>query len=177
MSETMQTPADVRERVLKVLTAIEWAAQVDHPDGGWYACCPWCEGGDPDDEETPPGRAGHAELCELAAVLALLRTSRGEGEEVWPGDAENDASFLRSWARYLRTEAQDIREAQDREDWKQQAEYTEVAAARMDQIANRIAALRSEAQGDDHWEDLIFGTLIEAYNEAHAARRGEGGGK
>ena len=70
------TTADVRERVLTVLTAIEWAAQADHPDGGWYACCPWCEGGDPDDEETPPGRAGHAERCELAAVLALLRTPR-----------------------------------------------------------------------------------------------------
>src|SRR5690606_915242 len=65
------TTADVRERVLTVLTAIEWAAQADHPDGGWYACCPWCEGGDPDDEETPPGHAGHAELCELAAVIAL----------------------------------------------------------------------------------------------------------
>jgi len=77
---TQHTPADVRERVLTVLTAIEWAAQVDHPDGGWYACCPWCEGGDPDDEETPPGRAGHAELCELAAVIALLRTPRGEEE-------------------------------------------------------------------------------------------------
>ena len=74
--ETHHIPADVRERVLKVLTDIEWAAQGDHPDGGWYACCPWCEGGDPDDEETPPDNAGHAEWCQLAALLALLRTPR-----------------------------------------------------------------------------------------------------
>ena len=73
METTQHIPADVRERVLKVLTDIEWAGQVDHPDGGWYACCPWCQGGDPDDDDTPPGHAGHAEWCQLAAVLALLR--------------------------------------------------------------------------------------------------------
>lgn len=80
METTQHIPADVWERALTVLTAIEWAAQVDHPDGGWYACCPWCEGGDPDDEDTPPGHAGHAEWCQLAAVLAFLRTPCGEGE-------------------------------------------------------------------------------------------------
>jgi hypothetical protein len=40
-----------------------------------------------------------------------------------------------------------------------------------------IAALRSEAQEEDRWEDLVFGPITEAYNEAHDARRGEGGGK
>jgi len=35
------------------------------------------------------------------------------------------------------------------------------------------AALRSDAQGDDHWEDLVFGPITEAYNEAHAARRSD----
>ena len=39
------------------------------------------------------------------------------------------------------------------------------------------AALRSEAQGEDRWEDVVFGPITQAYNEAHAARRGEGGGK
>ena len=39
-----------------------------------------------------------------------------------------------------------------------------------------IALLRSGAQGQDQWEDLIFAPIVEAYNEAHAARRGEGGG-
>jgi len=32
-----------------------------------------------------------------------------------------------------------------------------------------IAALRPEAQGEDRWEDLVFGPITEAYNEAHAA--------
>lgn len=39
------------------------------------------------------------------------------------------------------------------------------------------ATRRSEAQGEDRWEDLVFGPIVEAYNEAHAARRGEGGGE
>ena len=84
METTQHIPADMRERVLAVLTAIEWAAQVDHPDGGWYACCPWCEGGDPEDDDTPPDHAGPAVWCQLAAVLALLRTPRGE-EAAEPG--------------------------------------------------------------------------------------------
>ncbi|MFO7253779.1 MAG: hypothetical protein DIU60_023815 [Actinomycetes bacterium] len=88
METTQYIPADMRERVLKVLTEIEWAGQVDHPDGGWYSCCPWCQGGDPEDDETPPDHAGHAVWCQLAAVLALLRTTRGEGE------AEPGASLI-----------------------------------------------------------------------------------
>jgi hypothetical protein len=39
------------------------------------------------------------------------------------------------------------------------------------------AALRSDAQGEDRWEDVVFGPITEAYNEAHDARRGEGGGE
>lgn len=35
------------------------------------------------------------------------------------------------------------------------------------------AALRSEAPGDDRWEDVVFGPITEAYNEAHAARRSD----
>lgn len=48
---------------------------------------------------------------------------------------------------------------------------------RGDETADPTAS-RSDAQGEeDRWEDLIFGTLIEAHNEAQrAARRGEGGG-
>ena len=33
----------------------------------------------------------------------------------------------------------------------------------------QVAALRSEAQGEDRWEDVVFGPITEAYNEAHAA--------
>src|SRR5690606_18604070 len=31
------------------------------------------------------------------------------------------------------------------------------------------SARRSDAQREDRWEDLIFGPIAEAYNEAHAA--------
>ncbi|HEY8378669.1 MAG TPA: hypothetical protein VIK91_19390 [Nannocystis sp.] len=66
-----------------------------------------------------------------------------------------------------------------------QARYHEAACEVVDyeparvEIARRLrgAALRSEAQGEDRWEDVVFGPITEAYHEAHAARRGEGGGE
>src|SRR5690606_26043588 len=39
------------------------------------------------------------------------------------------------------------------------------------------AARRGEEQGRERWEDLVFRPIVEAYNEARAASRGEGGGK
>src|SRR5690606_23546012 len=51
------------------------------------------------------------------------------------------------------------------------------ARQRVIECARALAARRPEAQGEDRWEDLVFGPIVEAYNEAHAARRGEGGGK
>jgi len=38
------------------------------------------------------------------------------------------------------------------------------------------AARRGEEQGQERWEDLVFGPITEAYNEAHAARLGEAPG-
>ena len=35
------------------------------------------------------------------------------------------------------------------------------------------ATRRSEAQGEDRWEDLVFGPIVEGYNEAHAAHRSD----
>jgi len=37
------------------------------------------------------------------------------------------------------------------------------------------AARRGEEQGQERWEDLVFGPIVEAYNEAHDASRSEGG--
>src|SRR5690606_11890981 len=37
-------------------------------------------------------------------------------------------------------------------------------------------AIRSDAQGEDRWEDLVFGPITAAYNEAHDAGREDGSG-
>jgi len=118
---------------------------------------------------------------ERAYQLALLRTPRGEGEEDG-GEfcdlcgEEFDPSELGTvigplgeddgvprWYRCPRcARAYDAGYQQGQRD------------PRGDETADPTAP-RSDAQGEDQWEDLIFGTLVEAYNEAHAARRSEGG--
>src|SRR5690606_21087853 len=51
-------------------------------------------------------------------------------------------------------------------------------AAEIRNAVEQVAALlrTPRGEGEDRWEDVVFGPITEAYNEAHAARRGEGGG-
>jgi len=99
-------------------------------------------------------------------AAALLRTPRGEGE-VWRDflaaldDLETAANL---WVEPDGPTAADVERLR-------QTRQRVIACARA------LAALRSEAQGEDRWEDVVFGPITEAYNEAHAARRGEGGGE
>ena len=112
---------------------------------------------------------------ERAYQLALLRTPRGEGEEdggefcdlcgemfdpsesgTVIGPLGQDDGVPR-WYRCPRcARAYDAGYQQGQRD------------PRGHETADPTAR-RSDAQGEDQWEDLIFAPIVEAYNEAHAA--------
>jgi hypothetical protein len=56
--------------LLTELRDVEWAGLEEDPDGGYYAACPSCGGGDPHNPATPETYAGHLPDCTLAAALA-----------------------------------------------------------------------------------------------------------
>ena len=163
------TPADVRERA--AMEVYVWEHVRRGAEESW-ARQQW-------QTETDGVRDLYFEAADR--ILAILRTARGEGEEDG-GEfcdlcgEEFDPSELGTvigplgeddgvprWYRCPRcARAYDAGYQQGQRD------------PRGDETADPTAP-RSDAQGEDQWEDLIFGTLVEAYNEAHAARRSEGG--
>lgn len=56
-------------RLLAELQAVEFGGQADHPDGGYYDCCPSCEGARPDNRDVPKELRGHTDDCTLAAAV------------------------------------------------------------------------------------------------------------
>src|SRR5690606_37292079 len=144
---TQHTPADVRERVTGAWATVEAAALAQ---------------ANLLDSNFVGQRAQAAEIRNAVAhVAALLRTPRGEEEDTIP------VSALRSEIALLRKHRL----------------LPYLAWARLCALAggepvgeDSPAARRSDAQGEDRWEDLVFGPITEAYNEAHAAHRSEGGG-
>src|SRR5690606_20388995 len=157
-NETQHTPADVRERVAKEVYL--WEATRFGAAESW-ALRSW-------EQESNTRRELYFNVADR--ILALLRAPRGEGE----------ASGLAECIITCMGCGQDFDPHDDA-----QARYHEAACEVVDhepargesERRPRGAALRSEAQGEDRWEVLVFGPIIEAYNEAHAARRGEGGGE
>jgi hypothetical protein len=175
MTETTHhTPANVRERV--AFEAFAW----EHGRRG--AAAEWIRA--QWQGETPKRRAMYFALADR--ILAILRTPRVREPREYDtateairdaqarADREGRTAFV--WYRYCARWA--VRDTEPTS-----ADYAEgwMLAARAPARRSRVplyrAALRSEAQGEDRWEDVVFGPITEAYNEAHAARRGEGGGE
>src|SRR5690606_9822431 len=124
-------------------------------------------------------------------VAALLRTPRGDGEA-----AAMSASLSRAFAAMQAAwiEWRRGRGADAAMQWIEntligpglipgdvesdaQAFFDRAIAEIENHQIRQATALRSDAQGEDRWEDVVVEPITQAYNEAHAARRGEGGGK
>src|SRR5690606_20582331 len=177
-NETQHTPADVRERVAKEVYL--WEATRFGAAESW-ALRSW-------EQESNTRRELYFNVADR--ILALLRTPRGEEEAAAMSAnlARALAAMQAAWIEWRRGRGADaamqwventligpgLIPGDDESD--AQAFFDRAIAEIEHHQTRHAAALRSDAQGEDQWEDLIFAPIVEAYNEAHAARRGEGGG-
>src|SRR5690606_10851136 len=168
-NDTTQIPADVRERVAKIVREAMEDARRSERLNTFLQSSMW----------------DYADR-----ILALLRTPRGEGEAAAMSAnlARALAAMQAAWIEWRRGRGADaamqwventligpgLIPGDDESD--AQAFFDRAIAEIKHHQTRHAAALRSDAQGEDQWEDLIFAPIVEAYNEAHAARRGEGGG-
>jgi len=152
---TQHTNADVRERV---------AREVFTLDADWRR-----EYWDQFRRDFP--RQAQAYYDTADRILGLFRTPRGE-EEAEPV----------AWRVEFRPRGEIEWQRLGTYDYPDIAEERALILSRSGRMECRIVPLypavpSSEAQGEDRWEDVVFGPITEAYNEAHAARRSEGGGE
>ena len=172
LASARPTPADVRERV--AFEAFAW----EHGRSG--AAAEWIRA--QWQGETPKRRAMYFDLADR--ILALLRTPRGEGEAAAMSAnlARALAAMQAAWIEWRRGRGADaamqwientligpgLIPGDDASD--AQAFFDRAIAEIENHQIRHAAALRSDAQGEDRWEDVVFGPITEAYNEMHAAR-------
>src|SRR5690606_33484001 len=153
---TQHTPADVREQTDVQINV--WSIIRSALSRAWALSRPWAVADRPQVTSEVVARLDAiAADCERE-VLALLRSPRGEGE-AWRAflDAMDEFEAAANlWVDPEGPSAEDMARL-DR------------ARQRVIECARALAALRPDAQGEDRWEDLVFGPITEAYNEAHAA--------
>ena len=153
-NETQHTPADVREPTDAQISV--WSIIRSALSRAWALSRPWAVADRPHVTSDVVARLDAiAADCEREVLAALRSEAQGDAEAL-------AALVVRIWTR-CKNEGPHYRETD--EFW---ADF---------ERAYQLAARRDGARGEDRWEDLVFLPIVEAYNEAHAAHRGEGGGK
>src|SRR5690606_10260168 len=142
------------------------------------------------------GRIIRASILPIEDEETMIAGLRAGAEAVERGELDA-GSFVAVWSQYLRElfrrassvpAPADVREQVAKEvyvwehvrrgaeeSWARQRWQTETDGMRdlYFETADRILSLlrTPRGEGEGRWEDLVFGPIVEAYNEAHAALR------